>query len=81
MWLSYHHTLQKQGFDTIALHGGYDPDPEVAVGLGQGAPRGVPVQRTTPFLFKNTEHAANLFALKELGNIYSRLVRVDLLGC
>lgn len=41
--------------------------------LGQGAPRGVPIYRTTPFVFKSTEHAANLFALKELGNIYSRL--------
>ena len=41
---------------------------------GQGAPRGVPVYRTTPFVFRDTEHAANLFALKELGNIYSRLM-------
>ncbi|KAL7529564.1 hypothetical protein ACHAXR_003031, partial [Thalassiosira sp. AJA248-18] len=64
----------KQGFDTIALHGGYDPDPNVVLGLGQGAPRGIPVHRTTPFVFKNTEHAANLFKLKELGNIYSRLM-------
>ena len=65
-----------QGFDTIALHGGYDPDPSIVLGLGQGAPRGVPVYRTTPYIFKNTEHAANLFKLKELGNIYSRLVSV-----
>ena len=64
----------QQGFDTIALHGGYEPDPEVSLGLGQGAPRGIPVHRTTPFVFKNTEHAANLFKLKELGNIYSRLM-------
>lgn len=62
------------GFDTIALHGGYDPDPSVPLGLGQGAPRGVPVYRTTPFLFKDTEHAAKLFALAELGNIYSRIM-------
>jgi O-acetylhomoserine (thiol)-lyase len=62
------------GFDTIALHGGYDPDPSVVYGLGQGAPRGIPVYRTTPYIFKNTEHAANLFALKELGNIYSRMM-------
>jgi O-acetylhomoserine (thiol)-lyase len=33
----------------------------------------VPVYRTTSYLFKNTEHAANLFALKELSNIYTRL--------
>ena len=35
--------------------------------------RGVPLHRTTAYMFKNTEHAANLFALKELGNIYTRL--------
>lgn len=64
---------KKKGFDTIALHGGYDLDKEAVVGIGQGFPRGVPVHRSTPFVFKNTEHAANLFALKELGNIYSRL--------
>ena len=63
-----------KGFDTIALHGGYKPDTEAALGLGYGAPRGVPVYRTTPFVFKSSEHAANLFALKELGNIYSRLM-------
>lgn len=34
----------------------------------------VTVYRTTPYVFKNTEHAANLFKLKELGNIYSRIV-------
>ena len=62
------------GFDTIALHGGYDPDPSVVYGLGQGAPRGIPVHRTSPYIFKDTEHAANLFALAELGNIYSRLM-------
>ena len=65
---------QKQRFDTIALHGGYDPDPSVVLGMAPGAPRGIPVYRTTPFVFKDTEHAANLFKLKELGNIYSRLV-------
>jgi O-acetylhomoserine (thiol)-lyase len=65
---------QPQGFDTIALHGGYDPDPHVVLGLGQGAPRGVPVYRTTPYVFKNTQHAADLFKLKELGNIYSRIM-------
>ncbi|KAL3804926.1 hypothetical protein HJC23_006698 [Cyclotella cryptica] len=63
-----------QGFDTIALHGGYTPDPNVHVGLGQGAPTGIPLYRTTPYKFKNTEHAANLFKLKELGNIYTRMM-------
>ena len=52
--------------ETIALHGGHTPD---ATTLS----RGVPVYRTSSFVFKSTEHAANLFALKELGNIYTRL--------
>ena len=73
-WFFYHNNVQKQGFDTIALHGGYSPDPNVVLGMGQGAPRGIPVYRTTPYLFKDTQHAANLFKLKELGNIYSRIM-------
>ncbi|KAL7520083.1 hypothetical protein ACHAWX_004828 [Stephanocyclus meneghinianus] len=63
-----------KGFDTLALHAGYTPDPTIHLGLGQGAPTGTPLYRTTPYRFKNTEHAANLFKLKELGNIYSRLM-------
>jgi O-acetylhomoserine (thiol)-lyase len=54
-------------FDTLCLHGGYKPEPTTTS-------RAVPVYRTTAFQFNNTEHAANLFALKELGNIYSRLM-------
>ncbi len=69
-----HDASKFTGFDTIALHGGYEPDTSVVYGLGHGAPRGVPLYRTAPYLFKNTEHAANLFALKELGNIYTRLM-------
>jgi len=61
------------GFDTIALHGGYTPDPSIKYGVGYGAPRGVPIHRSTPFVFKSSEHAANLFSLAELGNIYARL--------
>ena len=53
--------------ETLCLHGGTQPDPTTLS-------RGVPVYRTSSFVFKNTEHAANLFALKELGNIYSRLM-------
>ncbi|MBN1981445.1 MAG: O-acetylhomoserine aminocarboxypropyltransferase/cysteine synthase [Chitinivibrionales bacterium] len=53
-------------FETRALHAGQEPD---ATTLS----RAVPVYRTSSFVFKNTQHAANLFALKELGNIYSRL--------
>ncbi|MCA9083894.1 MAG: O-acetylhomoserine aminocarboxypropyltransferase/cysteine synthase [Planctomycetaceae bacterium] len=53
--------------ESLCLHGGTQPDP---VTLS----RGVPVHRTSSYVFKNTEHAANLFALKELGNIYTRLM-------
>jgi len=54
-------------FDTICLHGGQQPDSTTLS-------RAVPVYRTSSFVFKSTEHAANLFALKELGNIYTRLM-------
>jgi len=54
-------------FDTICLHGGTQPDPTTLS-------RGVPVYRTASYVFKSAEHAANLFALKELGNIYTRLM-------
>ena len=53
--------------NTLCLHGGHSPDSDTLS-------RAVPVYRTTAFQFKSTEHAANLFALKELGNIYSRLM-------
>ena len=53
-------------FETLALHAGQTVDATQS--------RGVPVYRTSSYLFKNTEHAANLFALKELGNIYTRLM-------
>ena len=53
-------------FETLALHAGQIPDATLS--------RGVPVYRTSSYVFKNTEHAANLFALKELGNIYTRLM-------
>jgi O-acetylhomoserine (thiol)-lyase len=53
-------------FETLCLHGGHQPDPVTFS-------RGVPVYRTSSYVFKNTEHAANLFALRELGNIYTRL--------
>jgi O-acetylhomoserine (thiol)-lyase len=54
-------------FETLCLHGGTQPDPTTLS-------RAVPVYRTSSFVFRNTEHAANLFALKELGNIYTRLM-------
>jgi O-acetylhomoserine (thiol)-lyase len=52
--------------ETLALHAGYTPD-----ATGSCA---VPVYRTSAYAFRDTEHAANLFGLKELGNIYSRLM-------
>lgn len=54
-------------FDTTCLHGGTQPDPTTNA-------RGVPVYRTASYVFNSSEHAANLFALKELGNIYTRLM-------
>jgi len=53
--------------ETLALHGGQEPDPTTGS-------RAVPIYQTTSYQFKNTEHAANLFALKEFGNIYTRLM-------
>ena len=53
--------------ESLCLHGGHTPDPTTHS-------RAVPVYRTASFVFDNTEHAANLFALKELGNIYTRLM-------
>jgi len=51
---------------TLAIHAGYDKD-----SMGTMA---VPLYQTTAYEFRDTEHAANLFALKELGNIYTRLM-------
>ncbi len=53
--------------ETLCLHGGQQPDPTTNS-------RAVPVYRTASYVFDSTEHAANLFALKELGNIYTRLM-------
>lgn len=55
------------GFDTLAIHAGQTPDPSTLS-------RAVPVHRTSSYVFKDTEHAANLFGLKELGNIYTRIM-------
>ncbi|MCX7591304.1 MAG: O-acetylhomoserine aminocarboxypropyltransferase/cysteine synthase [Kiritimatiellae bacterium] len=52
--------------ETVALHAGQIPDPVTGA-------RAVPIYQTTSYVFKSTEHAARLFALKEFGNIYSRL--------
>lgn len=53
--------------ETQVLHAGYTPDPTTGS-------RAVPLYRTSSFEFRDTEHAANLFSLKELGNIYTRLM-------
>ena len=53
--------------ETLCLHGGYTPEPTTLS-------RAVPIYRTSSFVFRDTEHAANLFALRELGNIYTRLM-------
>lgn len=60
-------STRKLGFSTRQLHAGYSPDPTTGS-------RAVPIYQTTSYQFKSTEHAANLFALKELGNIYTRLM-------
>jgi O-acetylhomoserine/O-acetylserine sulfhydrylase-like pyridoxal-dependent enzyme len=52
---------------TLALHAGQVPDPTTGA-------RAVPIYQTTSFVFKDTGHAANLFALKEFGNIYTRIM-------
>ena len=53
--------------ETLALHGGQEPDPTTGS-------RAVPIYQTTSYQFKSTEHAANLFGLREFGNIYTRLM-------
>jgi O-acetylhomoserine (thiol)-lyase len=54
-------------FETLCLHAGQQADSATNA-------RGVPVHRTSSYVFNSTEHAANLFALKELGNIYTRIM-------
>src|ERR1700709_2078653 len=54
-------------FETLQLHAGQEADPTTGA-------RAVPIYQTTSFVFKNAEHGANLFALKEFGNIYSRIM-------
>jgi O-acetylhomoserine (thiol)-lyase len=58
---------RKYGFDTRALHAGYAPDPTTHA-------RAVPIYQSTSFTFNDSEHAASLFALKEFGNIYTRIM-------
>src|ERR1700692_4807927 len=57
----------KQHFDTLAVHAGQSPDP--ATGS-----RAVHIYQTTSYLFQDADHAGRLFALKEFGNIYTRIM-------
>jgi O-acetylhomoserine (thiol)-lyase len=59
-------TTQRR-FETLALHAGYEPDPTTGS-------RAVPIYQTTSYKFQNADHAARLFALKEFGNIYTRIM-------
>ena len=56
-----------QGLGTKAVHAGQAPDPTTNA-------RAVPLYQTTSYVFNSTEHAANLFSLKELGNLYTRVM-------
>ncbi|HPL67303.1 MAG TPA: O-acetylhomoserine aminocarboxypropyltransferase/cysteine synthase [Smithellaceae bacterium] len=58
---------EKLKIETLALHGGQESDPTTGS-------RAVPIYQTTSYQFKDTEHAASLFGLKEFGNIYTRLM-------
>src|SRR5579863_9541127 len=54
-------------FETLQLHAGQEADPTTGS-------RAVPIYQTTSYVFKNAAHGANLFALKEFGNIYTRIM-------
>ena len=56
-----------KNISTLALHAGQAPDPTTGA-------RAVPIYQTTSYVFKSSDHAANLFALKEFGNIYTRIM-------
>jgi O-acetylhomoserine (thiol)-lyase len=60
-------SITSKNLSTQALHAGQTPDPTTGA-------RAVPVYQTTSFVFKDSDHAANLFALKEFGNIYTRIM-------
>jgi O-acetylhomoserine (thiol)-lyase len=60
-------TQLKYRFDTLAIHGGQSPDAATNA-------RAVPIYQTTSYVFDDADHAARLFALKEFGNIYSRIM-------
>jgi O-acetylhomoserine/O-acetylserine sulfhydrylase len=58
---------KSQHFETLQIHAGHSPDSDTNA-------RAVPIYQTTSYVFNNSEHVSNLFALKEFGNIYTRLM-------
>ncbi|MGZ4799498.1 MAG: bifunctional o-acetylhomoserine/o-acetylserine sulfhydrylase [Acidimicrobiia bacterium] len=60
-------TMSDWGFETRQVHSGAEPDPTTGA-------RAVPIYQTTSFVFRDTQHAADLFGLAELGNIYTRIM-------
>ena len=58
---------QKLRFETLQVHAGQEPDPVTKS-------RAVPIHQTTSYVFNSSEHAANLFGLREFGNIYTRIM-------
>ena len=60
-------TTKKLNFETLQLHAGHEPDKSTNS-------RAVPIYQTTSYVFNDADHAANLFALKEFGNIYTRIM-------
>jgi len=56
-----------QHLETLTLHAGQTPEPTTGS-------RAVPIYQTTSFVFKDTQHAANLIGVKEVGNIYTRIM-------
>ena len=59
--------MREYGFETLALHAGQEVDPTTTA-------RAVPIYQSTSYVFHDTDHAANLFALSEEGNIYTRIM-------
>ncbi len=59
--------MSQQAIETLSLHAGQTADPTTGS-------RAVPIYQTSSYVFKSTDHAANLFALKEFGNIYTRIM-------
>jgi len=66
-WLKMSKAPREFGLETLAVHAGQEVDPTTLS-------RAVPLYQTTSYAFKDTDHAADLFALKEFGNIYTRLM-------